>query len=79
LIPRPENGFDQWVKACKGGEPSAARFEEVAKLSETVNLGNIALRYNQKLNWDSVNGTFTNVTEANNLLKREMREAFSDY
>jgi len=78
-LPRPENGFDQWVKACKGGEPSAARFEEVAKLSETVNLGNIALRYNQKLNWDSVNGTFTNVTEANNLLKREMREAFSDY
>jgi hypothetical protein len=58
---------------------SFASFEAVAKLTETVCLGNIALRVNQNLEWDAVNGSFTNSPEANNLLKREMRDEFTKY
>jgi predicted dehydrogenase len=78
-LERPDDGFNQWVNACKCGDPSSASFEEVAKLTETVCLGNIALRFDEKLNWDAANGSFTNSPEANALLKREIREEFSVY
>ena len=78
-LQRPDEGFDQWVNTCKGGEPSSAGFEHVAKLTESVCLGNIALRFNQKLNWDAASGSFSNIPEANALLKREIREEFTEY
>lgn len=75
-LPRPIDGFDQWVRACKGGEPSSASFEAVEKLTETVCLGNIALRIDKKLHWDSENMKFTNSAEANELITRQYREGW---
>ena len=73
---RPIGGFDQWVHACKGGESSSASFEAVEKLTETVCLGNIALRINEKLHWDSDNLKFTNSPEADELIHRQYREGW---
>jgi predicted dehydrogenase len=70
-LPRPSSEMDQWIGACKGGDPSGANFIDIAPFAETICLGNIALRINKKLNWDSNNRQFTNSPEANQLLKRK--------
>ncbi|MBI9070225.1 MAG: Gfo/Idh/MocA family oxidoreductase [Melioribacteraceae bacterium] len=75
-LERPIDGFDQWVNACKGGKPSSARFEAVAKLTETICLGNIALRFDDKLNYNSEEMRFENSEEANNYLTREIRDGW---
>jgi hypothetical protein len=46
-------------------------------LTETVLLGNIALRTDQKLYWDSENFQFTNSTDANKYLHRQYREGWT--
>jgi len=75
-LPRPIEGFDQWVNACKGGEPSTASFEAVERLTETVCLGNVALRVDKKLEWDAENMKFTNSSDANKLLRRQIRSGW---
>jgi hypothetical protein len=75
-LPRPIVGIDQWINACRGGEPSSARFEEVAKLTKTVCLGNIALKFDNKLEWNNSKGEFTNKPDANDYLRREIREGW---
>jgi hypothetical protein len=72
-LARPKPELDQWLTACKGGAPSDARFEITAKLSETVAIGNVALRVRGKLLWDSQNMKFTNNENANEYLRREYR------
>ncbi len=72
-LPRPAGELDQWLRACKGGKPSDARFEVTGKLSETVAIGNLALRADQKLAWDSAKMEFTNNSEANKYLRRQYR------
>ncbi len=75
-LPRPDGEVDQWLRACRGGKPSDARFEVTAKLSETVALGNIALRVDGKLAWDSEKMEFTNNTDANKYLRRQYRKGW---
>ena len=72
-LPRPDSELDQWLTACKGGKVSDARFEVTGKLSETVAIGNIALRTDQKLAWDSAKMQFTNNSQANKYLRRKYR------
>ncbi len=72
-LPRPASELDQWLTACKGGKPSNARVEVTGKLSETVAIGNVALRTDQKLLWDSAKMEFGNAPKANKYLKREYR------
>ena len=69
-LPRPIDELDQWIRACRGGQPSDAGFENVYPFAETISLGNVALRVNKKLHWDSAKMQFTNSPEANKLLRR---------
>lgn len=73
-LDRPIDGFDQWMRACKGGEPSTARFEEVEKLTETICLGNIALKVDEKLNYNIDDMEFENSDKANEYLSRDVRD-----
>jgi len=75
-LPRPIEELDQWIRACKGGQPSEATFETVYPFAETVCLGNIALRVEKKLAWDTEKMQFTNAPEANQLLRREYRKGW---
>tara|TARA_B100000941_G_scaffold289430_1_gene268641 strand:- start:296427 stop:297305 length:879 start_codon:yes stop_codon:yes gene_type:complete len=58
--------YEEWVEACKGGEPAGVEFEYGSLLTEIVLLGNIAIRTGKKLDWDG--NRFTNNEEANNYL-----------
>ena len=75
-LPRPISELDQWIRACKGGEPSGASFENVYPFAEAVCLGAIALRVNRKLKWDTENMQITNASEANNLIRRKYRKGW---
>ncbi|HYE55263.1 MAG TPA: gfo/Idh/MocA family oxidoreductase, partial [Chitinophagaceae bacterium] len=87
----PEGHQQQWVKACKKGYGTytSSSFDEAGPLTETVLMGNLAVRsYNyseknakgesvypgrKKLLWDGENMKITNFEPANQFVKREYR------
>jgi hypothetical protein len=75
-LPRPADELEQWIRACRGEAPSDASFENVAKVSETILLGTIAVRVDKKLRWDATNAHFVDAPEADALLSREYREGW---
>ncbi len=85
LLPRSPGHAEEWIQACKGGQPAGSNFPDHAgPLAEAVLLGNVALRPELKetmnrtrLLWDSPNLKITNVPEANEFLRREYREDWS--
>ncbi|MFC2124763.1 Gfo/Idh/MocA family protein [Bacteroidota bacterium] len=76
----------EWIAAFKGGKPSAGNFQNAKDVTETINLGGVALRISRKnfkanittppLKWDSKNMKVTNIPEANEYLYREYREGW---
>ncbi len=62
-----------WVEACRGGEASPGSFLEAAGITDTVNLGTVALRARTKVLFDSATGQITNKPEANRYLVRDYR------
>jgi predicted dehydrogenase len=75
-LPRPAEELEQWIRACRGGGPSDASFENVAAISETILLGTIAVRVDRKLRWDAARGRFLDAPEADALMAREYREGW---
>jgi predicted dehydrogenase len=76
--------FKEWVAACKGGKPAGANFDWAGPLTETVLLGNVALRMKmreemteKKLLWDSKELKFTNSEMGNRFLRREYRAGWT--
>ncbi len=73
----------EWILACKGGDPAGSNFDWAGPLTETVLLGNIALRpelremlSTQNLQFDPHNFTFTNLPEADQFLHYQYREGW---
>jgi predicted dehydrogenase len=65
-----------WVQAFQGGEPSPGSFLNGGSLSDTINLGTIALRAREKVLFDSASMKITNVADANKYLYREYRSGW---
>lgn len=72
-LPRPIGELEQWIRACQGGPESGASFENVYPISETIAMGNIALRIDRKLQWDAEKKEFINAPDANELMVRKYR------
>src|SRR4029077_8572506 len=82
-LARSPGHYQEWVEACKGGSPAGSNFDWAGPLTETVLLGNVALRLklreqltSKKLLWDSAAMQFSNSTEANGYLRREYRQGW---
>ncbi|NLG36258.1 MAG: gfo/Idh/MocA family oxidoreductase, partial [Lentisphaerae bacterium] len=77
-IPRIEGSHEQnWIRACKGGEPASSNFDYSGPLTETVVMGNLAMRYPQKkLLWDGENMRVTNFPEANDFVQMHYRSGW---
>ena len=73
-IPGSLDGHEKdWVRACKDGQPASANFDYSGPLTETVLLGNLAIRFpNRPLLWDAENLQVTNVKEANACVRRTL-------
>ncbi|NIA12802.1 MAG: Gfo/Idh/MocA family oxidoreductase [Nitrospiraceae bacterium] len=77
IFPRSPGHHQEWIDACKGGEPAGSNFDVAGPLTEAVLLGNIAIRTGKKLFWDSPSMTVTNVPEANPYVNPPYREGWS--
>jgi len=75
-IPRSVGHHEEWLSACKGGQPAGANFEFSGMVTRTLLLGNVAIRARKKLYWDGPNMNITNVSEANTLLHRQYRQGW---
>ncbi|MCC6698789.1 MAG: Gfo/Idh/MocA family oxidoreductase [Candidatus Hydrogenedentes bacterium] len=76
-LPRSIGHNEEWLAACKGGDPAGARFEVAAPVTETILLGNVALRAGTTIDWDTATQMVTNNAEANALLHFDYREGWA--
>jgi predicted dehydrogenase len=87
----PEGHYVQWVNACIAGygvNQLSSPFEYAGPLTETILMGNLALRSwnirdakggfpgRKKLLWDAANMRITNFDEANQFVKRQYRDGY---
>jgi hypothetical protein len=69
-------GVAEWIAACKDGRPVAGNFLEAGAISETFNLGAVALRIGRRIEYDAATMKITNIPEANKYLTREYRSGW---
>jgi predicted dehydrogenase len=69
----------EWVRAIMENNPSLAysNFDYAGLLTETILLGNVAMRAGKKLEWDGEQLRFTNNTDANRFLHSEYRKGWT--
>ena len=73
----PLDHYEQWVDACLGKTKTSAHFGYAGPLTEALLLGVVANRFPEtKLRWDPVNLKVTNLSDANQLLRRASRKGF---
>jgi hypothetical protein len=75
-VPRVKNEDQEWVDAIKDGGDPLSGFAYSGPFTETVLLGNLAVRLGEKIEWDSANLQATNAPEAAPLIKREYRKGW---
>lgn len=66
----------EMINSFKGIESSRGSYKEAQTIAEAICLGNLAVRMDQRLEWDNENMKVTNVPEANEFLKRKCREGW---
>ncbi|MFO0938218.1 MAG: Gfo/Idh/MocA family oxidoreductase [Gemmataceae bacterium] len=69
----------EWTDAIKAGKPELAssNFDFSARLTETMLLGNIAVRFaGERLEWDAANMKFSNNASASKLVSKEYRKGW---
>ena len=65
LLTRSPGHYQDWIRACKGGDPACSNFNVAVPFVEWMLLGAIALRVAGKLEWDAAKMRFSNNSEAN--------------
>ena len=73
---RSGNRSSSWLQAVREGEPSPGNFLNAASITDTVNLGSVALRAGRKVLFDSENLKITNAADANKYLYRQYRKGW---
>lgn len=63
----------EMIRAFSGGQSSRGNFENVQTVAEAICLGNMAIRADDRLEWDNENMTVTNLPEANKFVSRVYR------
>jgi hypothetical protein len=76
LLTRSPGHHRDWIRACKGGEPSCSNFSIAGPFTEWIVLGSVALHFDGKLEWDSAKMRFTNNSEANQYIKPKYRKGW---
>lgn len=66
-----------WIAAIKGGPPGLSNFAYAGLLTETILLGNLAIRVGKKIEWDGPNMRATNVPEAAQYVTLDYRKGWS--
>jgi hypothetical protein len=79
-LPRIQGGMEahemNWIRAIRGEEKISCPFEYACRLNETMNLGIVAMRADQAIEWDAAAGRITNSADANQYLGRQYRKGW---
>jgi predicted dehydrogenase len=79
-LPRIQGGMAghemNWIRAIRGEEKISCPFEYATRLNETMNLGVVALRADQAIEYDGAASRVTNVADANQYLSRQYRKGW---
>ena len=67
--------YEEWIAACKGGPKPVSNFDVSGPVSETILLGNVALRTGQKIHWNSAT-LKADAAAANALVTKTYRPGF---
>jgi hypothetical protein len=76
-LPRSIGHDEEWIAACKGGESAGAHFGFAGPVTETILLGNVALRSGAPIAWNRDPLSVSNIEDANALLRFSYREGWS--
>jgi predicted dehydrogenase len=77
LIAEPEdNHYLQWTEACKGNGTTSTPFSYAGPMTETVLLGNLAVRSAKPIVWDSQKLEAVDTPEADAFIRRPYRAAW---
>lgn len=80
--PVDENGnemggpYVEWLNAIRTGSPALSNFAQSGPFSETVLLGNLAVRLGKRLEWDAKNLRAKNAPEAAAIIRRPYRKGW---
>jgi predicted dehydrogenase len=74
-LPRSPGHHEEFLIACMGGDKASSNFEYAVPLTETVLLGNLAIRAGRKIKWDSEKME-TDSPQATQFVRREYRQGW---
>jgi predicted dehydrogenase len=73
-LPRSPGNEREWIDACKGGKAKpGGNFEFEGMVTETLLLGNVAVRTGQKFSWDRASMKANNSDLSQNMIRPERR------
>jgi predicted dehydrogenase len=75
-LPRSPGHHREWIDACKGGKPAGSNFAYGARLTEIVLLGVLALRSEQRIEWDAANLRARGAARADRFIKENYRKGW---
>ena len=76
-LPRPTDHHQEWVDACMGKDVALSNFGYAAVLTESLLLGNVALRTGRSLEWDHEAMRAIGTPEADQFIKPEFRTGWN--
>lgn len=76
-IPRVKSHHQEWVDACRGEGKSLSNFPYAARLTESLLLGNLALRTGKKIEWDAAKMQAKECPEADPFIHPMFRSGWS--
>jgi hypothetical protein len=76
LLTRSPGHYQDWIRACKGGDPACSNFRIAGPFTEWIVLGCVAPHFEGKLEWDSAKMKITNNAKANAYIKPKFRKGW---
>jgi predicted dehydrogenase len=77
ILTRPVSHHQEWVEACLGRGKPLSNFPYAAVLTESLLLGNVALRVGKKIEWDHARMKAKNCPEAEQFIRPTFRSGWS--
>ncbi|MFN4258311.1 MAG: Gfo/Idh/MocA family protein [Gemmataceae bacterium] len=75
-IPDSPGFHNEWLLACKGGQPATCNFDYTGPMTETVLLGNVAYRAGGGFEWDAAQLKAIGNAEADRYLRTPYRKGW---
>lgn len=75
-LPRSPGHHQEWIRACKGGEPAMSNFDYACDLTEMVLLGNLAILTGEPIYWEADRMRATNCPRADRYIQYEYRKGW---